>query len=75
MKRGSANSNLEHYVGQISGGLGHSHCISTHLHVSVITLLAPPRGWERNAVPTPQRPPRNVSFLDFRMHLKSSVSL
>ncbi|XP_052002560.1 neurogenic locus notch homolog protein 1-like isoform X2 [Xyrauchen texanus] len=24
-------------------------------------MLAPPRGWERNAVPTPQRPPRNTA--------------
>ncbi|XP_043087773.1 neurogenic locus notch homolog protein 1 [Puntigrus tetrazona] len=24
-------------------------------------MLAPPRGWERNAVPTPQRPPRNAA--------------
>lgn len=62
------------YVGQIGGESGHRNCISTQLHFSVIlTLLAPPRGWERNAVPTPQRPPRNVSFLDFHMHLKTSV--
>ncbi|XP_051999900.1 neurogenic locus notch homolog protein 1-like [Xyrauchen texanus] len=24
-------------------------------------MLAPPRGWERNAVPVPQRPPRNTA--------------
>ncbi|KAK2903602.1 hypothetical protein Q8A67_008315 [Cirrhinus molitorella] len=24
-------------------------------------MLAPPRGWERNAIPTPQRPPRNTA--------------
>lgn len=36
--------------------------------------LAPPRGWERNAVPTPQRPPRTVSLSNFNnlpAHLKT----
>ncbi|XP_067268396.1 neurogenic locus notch homolog protein 1 [Chanodichthys erythropterus] len=30
-------------------------------HFQQPRMLAPPRGWERNAVPTPQRPPRNTA--------------
>ncbi|KAK7158370.1 hypothetical protein R3I93_009548 [Phoxinus phoxinus] len=35
------------------------HRSPDHKHFQQPRMLAPPRGWERNPVPAPQRPPRN----------------